>query len=83
MADNVRSNTGVAATLNRYDKAKARKQESDHIRQEAGFYAWPNAWRQVKNSEQSEGEQNTLQLYDSTALMALCTDLLFMFIPNS
>lgn len=73
MAANVRRNDSVAQTLQRYDKAKSRKQESDHIRMEAGYYAWPNAWRQVMNSEQSEGEQNTLDLYDSTALMAAFT----------
>ncbi len=73
MADNVRRNDSVSAVLDRYNKAKARKQESDGLRMEAGFYSWPNAWRQVMNEEQSEGQQNTIQLYDSTALMAAFT----------
>ncbi len=74
MAANVRSkNDSITAVLERYDRAKSRKQESDGLRQEAGYYSWPNAWRQVHNIEQSEGEQNTLQLYDSTALMAAFT----------
>lgn len=73
MADNVRKTNSVSAILNRYDKAKSRKQESDGLRQEAGFYSWPNAWRQVRNKEQSEGEQNTVRLYDSTALMSAFT----------
>ena len=74
MATNVRSkNDSVSAVLERYDRARSRKQESDGLRQEAGYYSWPNAWRQVHNIEQSEGEQNTLNLYDSTALMSAFT----------
>ena len=75
MADNIRqkSNDSVEAVLDRYDKARSRKQESDGLRQEAGYYAWPNAWRQVHSAEKSEGEQNTVHLYDSTALMAAFT----------
>ena len=74
MATNVRSkNDSVSAVLERYDRAKSRKQESDGLRQEAGYYAWPNAWRQIHNIEQSEGDQNTLDLYDSTALMSAFT----------
>lgn len=73
MAENVRRNDSVGAMLDRYDAAMSRKRESDGIRQEAGYYAWPNAWRQVHNSEKSEGEQFTIQLYDSTALMAAFT----------
>ncbi len=74
MADNVRTkNDSITAVLERYDRAKSRKQESDGLRQEAGRYSWPNAWRQIHNIEQSEGEQNTLTLYDSTALMAAFT----------
>ncbi len=74
MAGNVRTkNDSVTMVLERYDRAKSRKQESDGLRQEAGRYSWPNAWRQVHNIEQSEGEQNTLDLYDSTALMAAFT----------
>ncbi len=73
MADNVRNTNSVSAILDRYDKARARKQESDALRQEAGYYAWPDAWRQVMNSEQAEGNINTIELYDSTALMAAFT----------
>jgi len=74
MATNVRTkNDSIAAVLERYDRAKSRKQESDGLRQEAGRYSWPNAWRQVHNIEQSEGEQDTVDLYDSTALMAAFT----------
>lgn len=82
MAANVRRNDSIAQVLQRYDKAKTRKQESDHIRMEAGYYAWPNAWRQVMNVEQSEGTQNTLDLYDSTALNAAftLTSALFSFL---
>ncbi len=81
-AMNVRRNDSVGQVLIRYDKAKSRKQESDHLRQEAGYYSWPNAWRQVMNEEQSEGQQNTLDLYDSTALMAAftLTSALFSFL---
>jgi len=83
MANNVRTkNDSVASTLQRYDKAMSRKRESDGSRQDAGHYSWPNAWRQVRNAEQSEGEQNTQELYDSTALMAAftLTSGLFSFI---
>ena len=82
MADNVRDTNSVGAILDRYDKAKSRKQESDGLRQEAGYYSWPNAWRQVMNKEQSEGELNTIQLYDSTALMSafVLTSALFSFL---
>ena len=73
MAANVRTTNDVAAILDRYDKAMSRKRESDSLRQDAGYYAWPDAWRQVQNVEQSEGQQNTLQLYDSTALTAAFT----------
>ena len=73
MAANVRNNNDVSVILERYDKAMSRKRESDSLRQDAGYYAWPNAWRQVQNIEHSEGEQNTLQLYDSTALTAAFT----------
>ena len=83
MASNVRSkNDSVTAVLERYDRAKSRKQESDHLRQEAGYYSWPSAWRQIHNIEHSEGEQNTLELYDSTALMSgfTLTSGLFSFL---
>lgn len=74
MAINVRTNNdSVAAVLERYDKAKSRKQKSDGLREEADRYSWPNSWRQVHNIESSEAEQNTAELYDSTALMAAFT----------
>jgi len=74
MAKNVRTkNDSVKAVLDRYDRARSRKEESDGLRQEAGLYSWPNSWRQVHNIEQSEGEQNTVDLYDSTALMSAFT----------
>ena len=82
MATNVRKTDDVSTILDRYDKAMSRKRESDSLRQDAGYYAWPDAWRQVQNTEKSEGEQNTLRLYDSTALMAAftLTSGLFSFI---
>ena len=83
MAKNVRTkNDSVSAVLERYDRARSRKQESDGLRQEAGYYSWPNAWRQIHNIEQSEGVQNTLDLYDSTALTSgfTLTSGLFSFL---
>ena len=82
MADNVRKTDTVSEILNRYDRARSRKQESDGLRQEAGQYSWPEAWRQVRNAEQSEAELNTVNLYDSTALMAAfaLTSALFSFL---
>ena len=82
MADNVRNTNDVGTILDRYDQAKSRKQESDDLRQEAGWYSWPEAWRQVMNKEMSEGELNTIQLYDSTALMSAftLTSALFSFL---
>ena len=38
MADNVRDTNSVSAILDRYDRAKSRKQESDGLRQEAGIF---------------------------------------------
>ncbi len=43
MADNVRKTDTVSEILNRYDRARSRKQESDGLRQEAGQYSWPEA----------------------------------------
>ncbi len=82
MADNVRNTDSVSSILDRYNAVRSRKQESDGLRQEAGQYSWPQAWRQVRNAEQSEGELNTIDLYDSTALMAAftLTSALFSFL---
>jgi len=77
MAENIRTKTSdginVSMVLDNYNQAMSRKKESDGLRQEAGLYAWPSAWRQTRTSEQSEGEQNNIRLYDSTALMAAYT----------
>ena len=60
----------INRTLERYDAAMSHKKESDGLRLEAGFYAWPPAQDQTRNAEMSEGRQHNIQLYDSTALMA-------------
>ncbi len=56
--------------LNRYQQAMSRKRQSDGLRQEAGLYSWPDAKDQTRNAMRSEGQLNTINLYDSTALMA-------------
>lgn len=56
--------------LQKYQQAMSRKRQSDGLRQEAGLYSWPEAKDQTRNAMRSEGQLNTLNLYDSTALMA-------------
>lgn len=56
--------------LDRYAEAKTRKSKSNSLREEAGKYVWPNAQDQVRTAVSSEGELRTVELYDSTALMA-------------
>ena len=56
--------------IQKYEQAMTRKRQSDGLRQEAGQYSWPEAKDQTRNAMQSEGQLNTLNLYDSTALMA-------------
>jgi hypothetical protein len=63
----------VAEILERYGRAKARKNESDGLRQEAGQYSWPSAQDQWRNANMSEGQLRTIHLYDSTSLMAAYT----------
>ena len=62
--------TNLNKILDRYGEARSRKSQSDSLRDEAGFYAWPNAREQVRNAEMNEGQLRTTELYDSTALMA-------------
>jgi len=60
----------IDKVLSRYERAKARKAQSNSLRAEAGKYVWPTAQRQVRSAVQSEGLLQTENLYDSTALMA-------------
>jgi len=69
----IRKTNGVSEILERYDRAKSRKNESDGLRQEAGKYSWPSAQDQWRNANMSEGQLRTQQLYDSTSLMAAYT----------
>ena len=57
-------------TLNRYNDAVSRRTRYNSIMTEAGQYAWPQAQDMVRNANQTEGLQRTINLYDSTALMA-------------
>ncbi len=67
-------NVNVDMWLDKYQQAMRRKRESDGLRQEAGLYSWPEAKDQTRNARQSEGQLNTVNLYDSTALMAAYTE---------
>jgi len=60
----------IDKVLSRYERARARKAQSDSLRAEAGKYVWPTAQRQVRSAFESEGLIQTEALYDSTALMA-------------
>lgn len=69
----IRKTDGVSSILDRYQRARSRKNESDGLRQEAGQYSWPSAQDQWRNSEMSEGQLRTIHLYDSTSLMSAYT----------
>lgn len=69
----IRKTKGVGDILERYGRAKSRKNESDRLRQEAGKYSWPSAQDQWRNANMSEGQLRTQELYDSTALMSAYT----------
>lgn len=56
--------------LTRYDEAKSRRTKYNSLMEEAGRYSWPNAQDMVRNAYQTEGLLRTVDLYDSTALMA-------------
>ena len=60
----------VKAVLMRYDEAKSRKTKYNHLMEEAGYYAWPNAQDMVRHENQTEALLRTTEVYDSTALMA-------------
>jgi len=60
----------IDKVLSRYERARARKAQSDSLRAEAGKYVWPTAQRQARSAFESEGLIQTETLYDSTALMA-------------
>lgn len=62
--------TNLNKILDRYDQAKARRTRYNSLMQDAGQYAWPDAQDMVRNVNQSEGQLRTVELYDSTALMA-------------
>lgn len=67
------ANTNVKDILNRYDEAVSRRTKYNSLMQEAGQYVWPSAQDMVRNSQQTEGLLRTVELYDSTALMAAYT----------
>ncbi|KKN07082.1 hypothetical protein LCGC14_1070870, partial [marine sediment metagenome] len=56
--------------LDRYGEAVSRRTKYNTLMQEAGQYTWPNAQDMVRNANQTEALLRTVQLYDSTALMA-------------
>lgn len=57
--------------LERYRVAKARKSESDNLREDAGRYAWPTARQMFKGTETGgEGQEYSLDIFDSTAIDA-------------
>lgn len=60
----------VDEVLNRYNEAVARRTKYNSVMTEAGQYTWPSAQDMVRTSNPREGEIRTLNLYDSTALMA-------------
>ena len=60
----------VKVVLQRYDEAKSRRTKYNSIMQEAGYYAWPNAQDMVRHENQTEALLRTVEIYDSTALMA-------------
>jgi len=63
-------NKSIDRTLECYGEAKARRTKYNSIMEEAGQYCWPAAQDMVHNAEHTEGLQRTVDLYDSTALMA-------------
>lgn len=60
----------VQDILDRYDEARSRRSKYNSVMQEAGQYVWPNAQDMVRNMNQTEGQLRTVDLYDSTAVMA-------------
>ena len=56
--------------LTRYNDAVSRRTKYNTLMQEAGQYAWPSAQDMVRNANQTEALLRTVELYDSTALMA-------------
>ncbi len=62
--------TNLNKILDRYDQAKSRRTKYNTLMSEAGRYSWPNAQDMVYSAEQTEGLLRTVELYDSTALMA-------------
>ena len=60
----------IQKALERYGKAKSRKSKTDSLRQEAGRYVWPSAQDMVRTIDGGAGLLRTIDLYDSTALMA-------------
>ena len=56
--------------LNRYDKAKTIRAESLGTFEEIGRYVWPASRDMVETVNTPEGEVKTVNIYDSTAIMA-------------
>lgn len=66
----VAKDKSVQDILDRYDEARSRRSKYNSTMQEAGQYVWPNAQDMVRNMNQTEGQLRTVDLYDSTAVMA-------------
>ena len=60
----------VNEVLTRYNDTVSRRTRYNSLMEEAGRYSWPNAQDMVRTAQQTEGLLRTIQLYDSTALMA-------------
>lgn len=56
--------------IDRYDRAIAERQKSDHLRQEAGKYAWPMAKDVSPHQYNTEGNVNRQELFSSVAINA-------------
>jgi len=60
----------VDIVLESYRVANAEKEESNHLRLDAGKYAWPDAQDMYRSAESSGGREYALDIYDSTAIDA-------------
>lgn len=56
--------------LDRYDKAKTIRAESVNTLEEIGRYVWPNSQDMMREINTPEGMVRTVDIYDSTAIMA-------------
>jgi len=56
--------------LENYNSATSEKDKYTHIMREAGKYAWPAAREMYRSRETSEGQEYSIDIFDSTAIDA-------------